>query len=572
MSDTKLNETAEPQAEVTAAAAPAPERVKPRRRFLHLSILQRVTISQIIYIVLFAVAAVMIFFAARDQQAQQDALDVDGIYAVHEQAAQLSAALARAGAEIKRADVQPERLKQAAALALQARGEIEQLNALITALPATQVKTKILEPFKQYVEPNFQRYERLVIARITAGEQPEADIVLELSQNMSAALSAMEQQAVKGIYRSTNNANRLLAYLPQAMFLGLAVMAVCFLLTHLSLRRSLNVNAGVVLRALKRIEQGDLSVRIRPESADEIGRIAFLTDSFVESSDKTLSLIRSDIERLRDMVVSNRGALDAANTAIMDQRNRAQDVASATAEMEEAVEKVAEFAKSTLTEVKNAEDASETCRRTMSDNITTTHTLSDRLRASSEAINRIHEMGDKINSIVKTIEDIADQTNLLALNATIEAARAGDAGRGFAIVAEEVRNLANKTAVSTREVRSTISELDEAVINSVNVMASCEGEMDNSLAQSSKANSSIEEIMGIIATISDMSEQIVASCEQQASSAGEINQSIANISKLTEDSYEQVSGINASMSDLAALAHSQEQELEQFTLSGGQSA
>ena len=224
MSDTKLNEAAEPQAEVTAAAAPAPERVKPRRRFLHLSILQRVTISQIIYIVLFAVAAVMIFFAARDQQAQQDALDVDGIYAVHEQAAQLSAALARAGAEIKRADVQPERLKQAAALALQARGEIEQLNALITALPATQVKTKILEPFKQYVEPNFQRYERLVIARITAGEQPEADIVLELSQNMSAALSAMEQQAVKGIYRSTNNANRLLAYLPQAMFLGLAVM------------------------------------------------------------------------------------------------------------------------------------------------------------------------------------------------------------------------------------------------------------------------------------------------------------------------------------------------------------
>ena len=320
------------------------------------------------------------------------------------------------------------------------------------------------------------------------------------------------------------------------------------------------------LSTYKRIEQGDLSVRIRPESADEIGRIAFLTDSFVESSDKTLSLIRSDIERLRDMVVSNRGALDAANTAIMDQRNRAQYVASATAEMEEAVEKVAEFAKSTLTEVKNAEDASETCRRTMSDNITTTHTLSDRLRASSEAINRIHEMGDKINSIVKTIEDIADQTNLLALNATIEAARAGDAGRGFAIVAEEVRNLANKTAVSTREVRSTISELDEAVINSVNVMASCEGEMDNSLAQSSKANSSIEEIMGIIATISDMSEQIVQSCQQQTSAASEINQSIAHISRLAEDSYDQMSELQSNMHALNDLATNQAQVLGKFQL------
>lgn len=91
--------------------------------------------------------------------------------------------------------------------------------------------------------------------------------------------------------------------------------------------------------------------------------------------------------------------------------------------------------------------------------------------------------------------------------------------------------------------------------------------MNNSLPQSSKANSSIEEIMGIIATISDMSEQIVSSCEQQAASAGEINRSIANISKLTEDSYEQISGIHASMSELDEPASSQAQVLQRFTLS-----
>ena len=175
-------------------------------------------------------------------------------------------------------------------------------------------------------------------------------------------------------------------------------------------------------------------------------------------------------------------------------------------------------------------------------------------------------MSSQIESIVKTIADIADQTNLLALNATIESARAGESGRGFAIVAEEVRELAIKTAKSTQEVSNTISLLEQAVTNSVNVMAACEGEMDNSLQQSSRANSSIEEIMGIIATISDMSEQIVQSCQQQTSAASEINQSIAHISRLAEDSYDQMSELQSNMHALNDLATNQAQVLGKFQL------
>ena len=264
------------------------------------------------------------------------------------------------------------------------------------------------------------------------------------------------------------------------------------------------------------------------------------------------------------MVATNREIVETANGTVTEQQSRAQDVSAATSEMETAVEKVAEFAKSTLDEVKNCEQASETCRMTMSDNITTTHKLSDRLRASSEAIQAINGMGDEISKIVKTIADIADQTNLLALNATIEAARAGKYGRGFAIVAEETRELANKTAASTKEVTRTIGELKEAVSNSVEVMARCEGEMNNSLAQSSRANSSIEEIMGFIATISDMSEQIVASCNQQAASAGEINQSIENIRQLTQNSAERMQDIHSSMGKLDALADRQAGIVTQF--------
>lgn len=266
------------------------------------------------------------------------------------------------------------------------------------------------------------------------------------------------------------------------------------------------------------------------------------------------------------MVNTNLASIDATNQAISLQRNTAQSVASATSEMEVAVEKVTEFARSTLDEVKSAEEASDTCRRTMQDNITTTHTLSDRLRDSSEAINKIHMMSSQIESIVRTIADIADQTNLLALNATIESARAGESGRGFAIVADEIRELAIRTAKSTKEVSNTISLLEKAVTNSVNVMASCEDEMSNSLQQSSRANSSIEEIMGIIATISDMSEQIVMSCQQQSSSASEINSSIAHISKLAEDSYEQMSELQSNMDELNNLATNQAKVIGKFQL------
>ena len=534
-------------------------------RIFRLSIQQRVTFSQLLYIVLFAVAAVLIFLANHNQQDRLESIGVDGVYQVGSYAARIDSQLMQAGAEMIK--ISEGRSSNKSIPALTAIKDVyAALQTQLELLPQSPVKEELDAAFRDYLKPGIEEFDALARA-LSDGRQVQGDDIVRASEKIYHGTGLLNQGSSDSIYRAATGATELLRWGTLAVLIGLGVMIACFVLTYVSLRRSLHTNTDLLLQALRRVEQGDLTVRVDLDAGDEIGVISRLANSFVESSDKTLGLIQEDIERLHGMVGTNRTAVDNTNEAILDQRNKAQYVTNATAEMEQAVEKVAEFAKSTLDEVKNAEQASETCRMTMSDNITTTHTLSDRLRASSNAINRIHDMGDKIKSIVKTIDDIADQTNLLALNATIEAARAGDAGRGFAIVAEEIRNLASKTALSTKEVGTTIGELDDAVINSVKVMASCEGEMNNSLSQSSKANSSIEEIMGIIATISDMSEQIVSSCEQQAASAGEINRSIANISKLAEDSYEQMSGIHASMSELDELASSQAQVLQRFTLS-----
>ncbi len=361
-------------------------------------------------------------------------------------------------------------------------------------------------------------------------------------------------------------ANEVMVWIQASLFLGLGISLCVIILTNITIRHSLRRDTNRLLKRLMGMAQGDMRTKVKIQARDEIGSIGRLVDYVVDNTNGTLSLMKSDVDKLYQMVNTNLASIDAANDAISVQRNTAQSVASSTAEMESSVEKVTDFAKSTLNEVKSAEEASDTCRRTMQDNITTTHTLSDRLRASSEAINKIHMMSSQIESIVKTIADIADQTNLLALNATIESARAGESGRGFAIVADEIRELAIKTAKSTKEVSQTINLLEQAVTNSVNVMASCESEMDNSLQQSSRANSSIEEIMGIIATISDMSEQIVMSCQQQTNSASEINQSIAHISKLAEDSYDQMAELQTNMHELNDLATNQAKVLGKFKL------
>ena len=361
--------------------------------------------------------------------------------------------------------------------------------------------------------------------------------------------------------------DKMMRYVEYCLFIGLGIALCVIVLTNITIRHSLRRDTGILLRRLQSMAQGDLRDKVELKAQDEIGSIGRLVDHVVANTNGTLTVVKNDIEKLYDMVHTNLRTINATNEAISVQRNTAQSVASSTSEMEIAVEKVTEFAKSTLDEVKSAEEASDTCRRTMQDNITTTHTLSDRLRASSEAINKIHMMSSQIKAIVKTIADIADQTNLLALNATIESARAGESGRGFAIVADEIRDLAIRTAKSTKEVSNTINLLENAVTNSVDVMATCEGQMSNSLQQSSRANSSIEEIMGIIATISDMSEQIVMSCQQQTSSASEINQSIAHISKLAEDSYEQMAELQTNMDELNNLATNQSQEISKFQLS-----
>ncbi|EVU15701.1 methyl-accepting chemotaxis (MCP) signaling domain protein [Vibrio parahaemolyticus V-223/04] len=216
--------------------------------------------------------------------------------------------------------------------------------------------------------------------------------------------------------------------------------------------------------------------------------------------------------------------------------------------------------------VQRVESASEEGRNVMSSNISTINQLETRLHESVSAVSELQKMSGQIGSILDVIRNIAEQTNLLALNAAIEAARAGEQGRGFAVVADEVRVLASKTTQSTTEIESMISNLQSSSQSANQVIQSCMSDMEMSVEQASKANSSMEEIQALIIEISQMSTHISQAAAEQSETSADIARNIEDINNIADESYHAMSSITHTSESLTQLAHQQNELVHRFKL------
>ncbi|MDW2095433.1 methyl-accepting chemotaxis protein, partial [Vibrio sp. 1866] len=180
---------------------------------------------------------------------------------------------------------------------------------------------------------------------------------------------------------------------------------------------------------------------------------------------------------------TNERTSSQAQSKLNAQREQTANVATAMTEMSHSVQEVAQSAQGSLEMVQRVESASEEGRNVMSSNISTINQLETRLHESVSAVSELQKMSGQIGSILDVIRNIAEQTNLLALNAAIEAARAGEQGRGFAVVADEVRVLASKTTQSTTEIESMISNLQSSSQSANQVIQSCMSDMEMSVEQ-----------------------------------------------------------------------------------------
>ena len=393
--------------------------------------------------------------------------------------------------------------------------------------------------------------------------------IANLTSKVDATMAILEQfttTATDKLNESLADAGDIYsAGVTKAMIIGVVVVAFAAAIGY-HIAHSVREPLTKILNVLESLTEGDMTQRIDVRYKNEFSRVSGHINSLADSLHNILVKLNDASENLASTAATNEQTSSLAQRQLNSQREQTANVATAMTEMSHSVQEVAQNAQSSLEMVQRVESASEEGRNIMSGNISTINQLETRLHESVCAVSELQKMSAQIGSILDVIRNIAEQTNLLALNAAIEAARAGDQGRGFAVVADEVRVLASRTTESTTEIESMISNLQSSSQSANHVIQSCMNDMEESVEQASKANSSMEEIQALIIEISQMSTHISQAAAEQSETSADIARSIEDINNIADESYQAMSNIAQTSESLTHLAHQQNSLVHRFTL------
>ena len=275
--------------------------------------------------------------------------------------------------------------------------------------------------------------------------------------------------------------------------------------------------------------EGDLTARISVNSQDEVAALVTAFNQFVERLQKTINNIKSIENKIAQQTDSINRTSDHSHSRLVAQQDSITMVATAVHEMAQATQEIADSALETAHNADNAVSSSESGQAQIDTSQKSIQKLAQEVGAVSEVIQRVSQDAENINSILNTISDIAEQTNLLALNAAIEAARAGEQGRGFAVVADEVRVLSQRTYSSIEEIQKMIENLQSSSGHAVTQIHKSHEQAEKSVTDIHAARMSFDEIKLLITSISDRATQIASATEEQTSVTKGISQNTTEV-------------------------------------------
>jgi methyl-accepting chemotaxis protein len=424
------------------------------------------------------------------------------------------------------------------------------------------------------LEPKFSRYNKQIehIYSLYSGTDKAGSVqnleqagstfksMLTTLESLQTAQKLALEAISKGVHSSTENVSF-------AIYLLLVIMVVFGI--GISLITSSIITRGLVAlqTTIEEIEKNnDLTQAVDITSNDEIG---FLAAAFNRLIRRLLDIVTEVKQRSEQLATSSEElsvVTEQSKMGLQQQSDAITQVAAAIQEMEYTVQEIAGNAENATTAANDGNSQAQHGNTVVNQATTSIDELSTEIQRSAEVVSKLKDESERIGSVLSVINAIAEQTNLLALNAAIEAARAGEQGRGFAVVADEVRVLAQKTQESTRDIESSIQSLQQGTHDSVEVMKASQDKAESTVQHAQEAGEALNKITSAVSEILMMNTMIASASEEQSSTTQEINQNITNIQSIAEQTASGAEQTSAASTQLSQLSVQLQAIVSQFKI------
>lgn len=426
--------------------------------------------------------------------------------------------------------------------------------SMISEPEEREVYGKLSELKRQYMQGS-QR----VLAAMKNGDQPKALAIIETEQNLVADQMAelsvqLSDINYQGSVAGAKEAEDIYQNILTMVTVSIAVALIVTFVLALLITRSIVAPLKLAVSATQMIAQGNLTQPIRVEGNDEAAQLLRSLTLMQDNLRATISQIGNSSIQLASAGEELNSVAEDSSRNLQRQNDEIQQAASAVTEMSAAVDEVARNAVSTAEESNESSRLAHEGRHRVTQTVGALKSMTDEFAHTSALMSGLAEQSKDIGKVLDVIRAIAEQTNLLALNAAIEAARAGEAGRGFAVVADEVRALAHRTQVSTQEIEQMISKVQGGTSAAVDSMKGSVDQANKTLTVAEQAGVALEQIYLKAGHISERNLVIASASEEQAAVAREVDRNIVNISDLSTQSAAGANQTSAATYELARLA------------------
>jgi len=427
--------------------------------------------------------------------------------------------------------------------------KLDEVDRLVARYRALGYLTKGEEAGVAAIEGMGKEY-RTAVARVrqmVAEGRTPAEIDTAVKIDDGPALEAMQKLFDNKEKLTTETAAKLETATSSLMLVSLGGLLLTFLLVSAmvllisrTVLRSVNTLRELIVRAE---QENDLTACGEQDGSalckqiavnDEVGQTALAFRRMLGKFHSTVKGIVDAANRLSSGVQQMQDITGKTSESIGHQQQQTEQVATAMNEMTSTIQEVGNNASEAAEATCQADEASKSGQKVVGKALKDINILADNVEQAAQVIHKLEDDANSIGGVLDVINNIAEQTNLLALNAAIEAARAGEQGRGFAVVADEVRTLAQRTQQSTQEIQSMIERLQSGAKTSVQVMEKGQLQAKSSVEQAAQAGASLDEITNAVSRIAEMNQQIAAASEQQIEVSDEINRNVLNINQVTE--------------------------------------